>query len=225
VALNCAALAETLLESELFGHEKGAFTGATQMKRGRFELAHTGTLFLDEIGDMSVNLQPKLLRVLQERQFERLGGGERLITVDVRVIAATNRDLAHAMEEKAFREDLYYRLNVFPIQIPPLRDRREDIIPLAEHFAGKISARMGEPPKPLSPEMQQILSGYDWPGNVRELQNALERALINPGDRLAVRAFRSTRFQDAYVALELQNLTTGSALTLRGEASAPRTAE
>ncbi|MBI3949994.1 MAG: sigma-54-dependent Fis family transcriptional regulator [Acidobacteria bacterium] len=177
VAVNCAALTETLLESELFGHEKGAFTGASQTKRGRFELAHGGTLFLDEIAEMSVNLQAKLLRVLQEQQFERVGG-TRTITVDVRVIAATNKNLVPALEEKTFREDLYYRLSVFPIHIPPLRERREDILPLAEYLVRKISGRMGQSPKPLNAEVRQALYHYHWPGNVRELQNALERALI-----------------------------------------------
>ncbi len=177
VAVNCAALAESLLESELFGHEKGAFTGAVQSRRGRFELAHGGTLFLDEIGEMSANLQAKLLRVLQEQQFERLGG-TRTILVDVRVIAATNRDLKRALEDRTFRDDLYYRLSVFPIQIPPLRERREDILALAEYFARKISARMGRAFDSFSPEAQARLRQYDWPGNVRELQNAVERALI-----------------------------------------------
>jgi DNA-binding NtrC family response regulator len=177
VAVNCAALAETLLESELFGHEKGAFTGAVQARRGRFELAHGGTLFLDEVGEMSVNLQAKLLRVLQEQQFEMVGG-TRTITVDVRIIAATNKELARALEDKSFREDLYYRLSVFPIPIPPLRERREDILPLAEFLARKISMRMGRHFNALSSEAQKILYNYGWPGNVRELQNALERSLI-----------------------------------------------
>jgi DNA-binding NtrC family response regulator len=177
VAVNCAALTETLLESELFGHEKGAFTGATQARRGRFELAHGGTLFLDEIGEMGQNLQTKLLRVLQERAFERVGG-TRLLTVDVRVIAATNRDLKKAMEEKSFREDLFYRLNVFPIETPPLRERRSDIIPLSKYFIAKISKRMGIKSKPMSPEGQQALLSHGWPGNIRELQNAIERSLI-----------------------------------------------
>ena len=177
VAVNCAALTESLLESELFGHEKGAFTGAVQNRRGRFELANGGTLFLDEIGEMSVNLQAKLLRVLQEQQFERVGG-TRAIVVDVRVIAATNKDIAKAMSENAFREDLYYRLSVFPIHIPPLRERRDDIFPLAEYFAGKITARMGRHFRGFAPEAQNILQRYDWPGNVRELINAIERSLI-----------------------------------------------
>ena len=177
VAVNCAALTETLLSSELFGHEKGAFTGATAAKPGRFELAHGGTLFLDEIGEMSVDLQTTFLRVLQDRQFERVGG-TRTITVDVRVIAATNRNLMQAIEQKTFREDLYYRLNVFSIQIPPLRERKEDIEPITEYFLKKISARNGFPLKSLNSQVKQIFYQYNWPGNVRELQNAIERALI-----------------------------------------------
>jgi DNA-binding NtrC family response regulator len=177
VALNCAALSETLLESELFGHEKGAFTGATQTRQGRFELAHGGTLFLDEIAEMNLDLQVKLLRVLQEREFERVGG-TRTITVDVRVIAATNRDLAGWLKERRFREDLFYRLSVFPIHLPPLRERREDIAPLAEHFLSKLVKRMGSGKKRISTAAESLLYQYDWPGNVRELQNAIERALI-----------------------------------------------
>lgn len=177
VAINCAALSETLLESELFGHEKGAFTGAVQTRQGRFELAHGGTLFLDEIAEMNSDLQAKLLRVLQEREFERVGG-TRTITVDVRVIAATNRDLASFMKSGRFRGDLYYRLNVFPIHLPPLRERKEDIVPLADHFLAKFIKRMGIGPKRLTAEAQSVLSHYEWRGNVRELQNAIERALI-----------------------------------------------
>jgi DNA-binding NtrC family response regulator len=177
VAINCAAIPETLLESELFGHEKGSFTGATQTRRGRFELADEGTLFMDEIAEMDVNLQAKLLRVLQEQQFQRIGG-DRNVTVDVRVIAATNKDLTAAIADRSFREDLYYRLSVFPIHIPPLRERREDILPLAESFARNLSARMGKAVPSLSPEAKELLRDYDWPGNARELANAIERALI-----------------------------------------------
>jgi DNA-binding NtrC family response regulator len=195
VAVNCAALAENLLESELFGHEKGAFTGAVQSRRGRFELAHGGTLFLDEIAEMSVNLQAKLLRVLQEQQFERVGG-TRAILVDVRVIAATNKDLRRALEERSFREDLYYRLYVFPIHIPPLRERRDDILPLAEHFARMISARMGRTFTSFSPAAQSTLQRYDWPGNVRELQNAVERALIVAGSDVVMPADLPFQFQE-----------------------------
>ena len=177
IAVNCAAITETLLESELFGHEKGSFTGANQSRRGRFELADGGTLFLDEIAEMGSSLQAKLLRVLQERQFERIGS-DRTMTVDVRVIAATNKDLAQCLSDKSFREDLYYRLNVFPIHIPPLRERRDDILPLAESFSKKISSRMGKPKASISSEAGELLRSYDWPGNARELANAIERALI-----------------------------------------------
>jgi DNA-binding NtrC family response regulator len=177
VAINCSAIPETLLESELFGHEKGAFTGATQIRRGRFELADGGTLFLDEIAEMSIGLQAKLLRVLQEQQFERIGS-DRTMSVDVRVIAATNKDLAASIANGSFREDLYYRINVFPIHLPPLRERREDILPLAEFFLKKLSARMGQAMSSISPDAKELLRMYDWPGNARELANAIERALI-----------------------------------------------
>ena len=177
VAVNCAALAETLLESEMFGHEKGAFTGATESRRGRFELAQGGTLFLDEVSEMGANLQAKLLRVLEERQFERVGG-TRTLSVDVRVIAATNRDPASAVEAGSLRGDLYYRLNVFPVHIPALRDRKADVFPLAEHFVKKVSARMGQHAKQFSTAARDEICRYDWPGNVREIQNAIERALI-----------------------------------------------
>jgi two-component system response regulator FlrC len=184
VPVNCAALTETLLESELFGHEKGAFTGATQSRRGRFELANGGTLFLDEVGEMGASLQTKLLRVLQEQEFERVGG-TRTIKVDVRVIAATNRQPEAAVEAGDLRADLYYRLSVFPIHIPPLRLRKEDVLPLAEHFIAEISARMGQQPKSLSAGARERVCAYDWPGNVRELQNAVERALIvSRGDEI-----------------------------------------
>lgn len=177
VAVNCAALAETLLDSELFGHEKGAFTGAVQSRPGRFELAHGGTLFLDEVGEMSLPLQAKLLRVLQERRFERVGG-TRTLEVDVRLIAATNRDLRAAIGKRTFREDLFYRLNVFPIHLPPLRERREDILPLAEHFLRTLRRRMNRSTRQFSAEARRRLLAYAWPGNVRELRNAVERALI-----------------------------------------------
>ncbi|MBN1567836.1 MAG: sigma-54-dependent Fis family transcriptional regulator [Acidobacteria bacterium] len=177
VAVNCAAIPETLLESELFGHEKGAFTGATQTRRGRFELANEGTLFLDEVAEIDMNLQAKFLRVLQEQQFERIGS-DRTISVDVRLIAATNKNLTDAIAAKTFREDLYYRLSVFPIHIPPLRERREDILPLATFFAKNLSARMNRPAPSISPEARELLQSHDWPGNARELANAIERALI-----------------------------------------------
>ncbi|MFQ5411424.1 MAG: sigma 54-interacting transcriptional regulator, partial [Phycisphaerae bacterium] len=185
IAINCAALPETLLESELFGHEKGAFTGAHAEKMGRFEMADGGTLFLDEIGDISQSTQVKLLRVLQEKEFVRVGG-TRTIATDVRIIAATNRDLREAMENGTFREDLYYRLNVFPIQLPPLRRRREDLPMLVEHFIN-VSARELACPKPgVSDEAMALLAGYRWPGNIRELQNVLERAvLLADGEAIA----------------------------------------
>jgi DNA-binding NtrC family response regulator len=177
VAINCSAIPETLLESELFGHEKGAFTGAVQARRGRFELADGGTLFLDEIGEMGVNLQARLLRVLQDQQIERVGS-ERSMTVDIRVIAATNKDLAQAIANGSFREDLYYRLSVFPIHLTPLRERRHDILPLAEFFLKNLSIRLGKSASVIKPEAKELLRRYDWPGNARELANAIERALI-----------------------------------------------
>jgi DNA-binding NtrC family response regulator len=176
IAVNCAALPETLLESELFGHEKGAFTSAVGQRRGRFELANGGTIFLDEVGDVPATMQAKLLRVLQERRFERVGGTES-IEVDVRVIAATNRSLQRLVKQGTFREDLYYRLNVVKIDLPPLRERAEDIPLLATHFCEKYS-RPGEPPKQISPEAMELLLSYRWPGNIRELENAIERACV-----------------------------------------------
>jgi transcriptional regulator with PAS, ATPase and Fis domain len=177
IAVNCAALPETLLESELFGHEKGAFTGAHAQKRGRFELADEGTLFLDEVGDMSLALQVKLLRVLQEQEFTRVGGTE-TIHVDVRTIAATNQDLHRLVEEGRFREDLFYRLNVLPIAVPPLRERREDIALMAEHFLRRYGGSGRGEPRALSSEEMEILMDYAWPGNVRELENFIERACV-----------------------------------------------
>jgi transcriptional regulator with GAF, ATPase, and Fis domain len=177
VAVNCAALTETLLESELFGHEKGAFTGATGQKKGKLELAQGGTLFLDEVTEMAVALQPKLLRALQEREFERVGG-TRTIKADIRLIAATNRDLGEAVAAGIFRKDLYYRLKVVALSMPPLRERREDIPVLADYFIHKISSKGKSKSKTLSPAAQACLMGHDWPGNVRELENAIERALI-----------------------------------------------
>ncbi|RKX24837.1 MAG: sigma-54-dependent Fis family transcriptional regulator [Candidatus Zixiibacteriota bacterium] len=177
IAVNCAALTETLLESELFGHEKGAFTGAIARKRGRFELADKGTIFLDEIGEMSPALQSKLLRVLEERQIVRVGGVDS-IEIDVRVVAATNRDLKETISKGVFREDLYYRLNVFPIHMPNLAERQDDIVPLAEYFL----AQKGFPHRSLSQPVADILMQYDWPGNIRELRNVIERATILAGD-------------------------------------------
>ncbi|MEM5948196.1 nif-specific transcriptional activator NifA [Spirochaetia bacterium 38H-sp] len=177
VKVNCAALPETIIESELFGHEKGAFTGAINRRKGRFELANEGTIFLDEIGDLSPQMQVKLLRVLQEKEFERVGGTE-TIKVNVRVIAATNRNLEKLMEEGKFREDLYYRLNVFPIHIPPLRERKSDIILLADHFTEKYSKQNNKDIQRISTPALNLLTSYHWPGNVRELENCIERAVI-----------------------------------------------
>ncbi|MEK6676129.1 MAG: sigma-54-dependent Fis family transcriptional regulator [Planctomycetota bacterium] len=177
VAVNCAALTETLLESELFGHEKGAFTGAIAQHLGRFELADEGTLFLDEIGDISPSTQVKLLRLLQERAFTRVGG-TKTIACDVRVIAATHRDLKKAILEGRFREDLFYRLNVFPLTLPPLRERCEDIPLLADHFAKVTSHEVGVPVRTVTPETKAVLMGYPWPGNIRELANVIERAVL-----------------------------------------------
>jgi len=177
IAVSCAAIPATLLESELFGYEKGAFTGALTQHKGRFELAHQGTIFLDEIGDLLPETQSKLLRVLQEREFERLGG-TKTIKVDVRVIAATNQNLEEKMKQKLFREDLFYRLNVFPIYVPPLRDRKDDIIILAEHFLDYYAKQMNKDIKKFSDEVIERLIQYPWPGNVRELQNVIERAVV-----------------------------------------------
>jgi DNA-binding NtrC family response regulator len=177
IAINCVGLGKELLESELFGHEKGAFTGAHQLKKGRMELAHGGTVFLDEVGDISAELQTKLLRFLQERDFERVGGTQS-ISVDVRVIAATNRDLPSAMKEGRFREDLYYRLNVIPIVIPPLRERREDIPVLAQYFMRRFAAETKKIFSEISVDAEAKLVGYPWPGNVRELANVIERAAV-----------------------------------------------
>ncbi|MGJ5816526.1 sigma-54 interaction domain-containing protein [Paludibaculum fermentans] len=177
VSLNCAAIPGPLLESELFGHERGAFTGAVTQTRGRFQHADQGTLFLDEIGDMPLELQPKLLRALQEQEFERLGGG-RTIQVNVRVVAATNQNLAQLVDEKRFRADLYYRLNVIPIELPPLRDRKEDIPLLVEHFVRKFSARFDKPAEAVPETVMSLLKAHDWPGNIRELQNFVERAVV-----------------------------------------------
>jgi formate hydrogenlyase transcriptional activator len=177
VRTSVAALPASLLESELFGHEKGAFTGATMSRAGRLELANRGTLFLDEVGDIPGEVQPKLLRVLQEREFERLGS-TRTQRVDVRIVAATNRDLERMVEDGSFRSDLYYRLNVFPIGIPPLRERVEDIPRLALHFARQCSRRLGRPVAVISDAVNEALQRWSWPGNIRELQNVIERAVI-----------------------------------------------
>jgi formate hydrogenlyase transcriptional activator len=183
IKLNCAAIPFDLLESELFGHEKGAFTGAIAQKVGRFELADKGTLFLDEIGDIPPGLQPKLLRVLQEQEFERLGG-TRTHQVDVRLVAATNRNLAEMVKRNEFRSDLFYRLNVFPIPLPPLRARREDIPSLVEHFVEVYARRMGKQIDQISAETMSELTSYTWPGNIRELQNFIERSVILSSEKI-----------------------------------------
>ncbi len=177
IAINCAAIPHTLIESELFGHEKGAFTGADKQKAGKFEMGHGGTVFLDEIGDLSMEAQPKVLRFLQEREFERVGGTETLKS-DVRVICATNKNLEEQVEKGTFRQDLFYRINVFPLTLPPLRERGNDIILLAEHFLQRFSQSMGKPNPQIEETAKRILKKYAWPGNVRELENAIERAVI-----------------------------------------------
>jgi formate hydrogenlyase transcriptional activator len=206
VKVNCAAIPSGLLESELFGHERGAFTGAIGQRIGRFELANKGTLFLDEIGDTPLELQPKLLRVLQEQEFERLGS-TRTQRVDVRVVAATNADLAPMVAEKKFRSDLYYRLNVFPIGVPPLRDRRDDIPRLVRHFANKYARRMEKRIEKISKRTMEALCRHTWPGNIRELQNLMERAvLLSPGPSLRV------PLTDISNVVDLSGASDGSAL-------------
>ena len=200
VAVNCAAISETLMESEIFGHEKGAFTGASQARRGRLELADGGTLFLDEIGELKLELQAKLLRVLQERRFERVGG-TRTIEVDVRWIAATNRNLEEMVARGGFREDLYHRLAVFPLQLPPLRERRRDILPLAETLLARISAEVGRPPLSMDEQARSRIREATWPGNVRELANTLERAtILAEGDVLRGEDLRISTVQPARAA-------------------------
>jgi formate hydrogenlyase transcriptional activator len=184
VALNCAAIPGALIESELFGHERGAFTGACRQTKGRFQTADGGTLFLDEIGDMPLELQPKLLRALQEREFERLGSAQ-TVRVNVRVMAATNQDLEQLVARKLFRADLYYRLNVIPIRLPPLRERVQDIVPLTEYFVAKFAASLNKPIDVIPDDVAAVLKAHDWPGNIRELQNFIERAvLFSPGSAL-----------------------------------------
>ncbi|MCA1732003.1 MAG: sigma-54 dependent transcriptional regulator, partial [Acidobacteria bacterium] len=182
IAVNCAAIPDELIESELFGHRKGSFTGASEERKGKFELADGGTLFLDEIGDMSLRTQAKVLRALQEQQFQRVGGHQ-TIEVDVRVIAATNKDLEEEINNGAFREDLFFRLNVLPIAVPPLRERGSDILLLADHFLRRFAADSGQKPKRLSADAEQKLAAYYWPGNVRELRNLMERlTILEPGE-------------------------------------------
>jgi transcriptional regulator with GAF, ATPase, and Fis domain len=177
ISVNCAAIPSSLIASELFGHEKGAFTGALQRRQGRFELAHSGTIFLDEIGELPAETQIALLRVLQERQFERVGGN-RIISTDVRIVAATNRDLAAAIASGTFRADLFYRLNVFPIHVPPLRDRREDIPMLVEYFVKRYAETARKQISKIDKHTLKLCQSYDWPGNIRELQNIIERSVI-----------------------------------------------
>jgi len=217
VKLNCAAIPFDLLESELFGHEKGAFTGAVTQKIGRFEMADTGTLFLDEIGDIPLALQPKLLRVLQEKEFERLGSG-RTHQIDVRLIAATHRDLTEMVRRREFRSDLYYRLNVFPVLVPHLRERREDIQLLVSHFVEVFAQRMGKHIDQIPQATMNALIAYPWPGNVRELQNLIERAVIRSDDGVLsnplprseedahTATFPENTFMDSQRALILQTL-------------------
>jgi formate hydrogenlyase transcriptional activator len=184
VALNCAAIPSALLESELFGHEKGAFTGAWAQTKGRFQMAEGGTLFLDEIGDLPLELQPKLLRALQEREFERLGSNQ-TVRINVRVVAATNQDLGQLVNKKLFRADLFYRLNVIPLFLPPLRERVQDILPLTEFFVAKFAASLSKPIEVIPDDVIEVLKAHDWPGNIRELQNFIERAvLFSPGSVL-----------------------------------------
>jgi transcriptional regulator with GAF, ATPase, and Fis domain len=203
VSVNCAALAQGLISSELFGHEKGSFTGAMQRRVGRFELADGGTIFLDEVGDIPPDTQVALLRVLQERQFERVGGTQP-IHVDVRVIAATHRDLRTAIADGRFREDLYYRLNVFPIETPPLRERKDDVLTLVEYFVQRYAKKAGKSIRTIEKKTLERLQAYNWPGNIRELQNVIERSVIlSSGDMFAV--------DDVWLSNESSQATPGAA--------------
>jgi len=215
VKVNCAAIPLDLLESELFGHERGAFTGAIAQKIGRFELADKGTLFLDEVGDIPLPLQPKLLRVLQEQEFERLGSG-RTHRVDVRVVAATHRDLEQMVKRNEFRSDLYYRLNVFPVLLPPLRARQEDIPKLVTHFVGFYARQIGKPIEHIAEETMAALLSYPWPGNVRELQNLIERAVILSCDGVLPNPLPSNHQETVTVVSNSTNLKeVGRALILQ----------
>jgi transcriptional regulator with GAF, ATPase, and Fis domain len=186
ISVNCASIPSSLIASELFGHEKGAFTGAVQRRQGRFELAHSGTIFLDEVGDLPPEAQVSLLRVLQERQFERVGGNQ-VLTTDVRVIAATNRDMAAAIAAGTFRSDLFYRLNVFPIEVPPLRKRKEDIPMLVEYFVKRYAEKAGKQIRKIETNTLELCQAYSWPGNIRELQNIVERSVIlSSGDTFRI---------------------------------------
>jgi len=208
VRMNCAAIPSGLLESELFGHERGAFTGALMQRKGRFELADRGTLFLDEIGDISLELQPKLLRAVQEQEFERLGSAS-TIHVNVRMIAATHRDLRAMIQEEKFREDLFYRFNVFPIEIPPLRERREDIPLLVNYFVSKLSQRMRKQITSVSRQTMDVLTNHSWRGNVRELANFIERAVIvTRGEELEVPAAMLPTASETVVAVSSPSSTT-----------------
>ncbi|MGB8508303.1 MAG: sigma-54 dependent transcriptional regulator [Pyrinomonadaceae bacterium] len=211
VAVSCATLPESLIESELFGHEKGSFTGATQARKGRFELADTGTLFLDEIGELSATVQVKLLRVLQERAFERVGG-TRTLDVDIRLIAASNRDLESEVETGAFRRDLFYRINVVPLHLPPLRERREDIPLLAAHFAAKAAEKHGRATPDLEPILLEALQEYDWPGNTRELENLIERLVV-----LTAELRLGTEFLPEKMLRARRDATPDAALTPAGD--------
>jgi formate hydrogenlyase transcriptional activator len=214
VKVNCAAISAGLVESELFGHEKGAFTGAVGKHKGRFELAHGGTLFLDEIGELPLETQVKLLRVLQEREFERVGGNES-IRVDVRVIAATNRNLPQMVARRQFREDLYYRLNVFPVALPPLRERADDIPPLVQAFLRRFARQAGKRIDDVAPQAMWRLLAYKWPGNVRELQNVIERAVVF--------ARRNVLDLDALPDLSASPAEAAVGPTLSADGPAPRT--
>jgi formate hydrogenlyase transcriptional activator len=214
VRLNCAAIPLDLLESELFGHEKGAFTGAIAQKIGRFEVADKGTLFLDEIGDIPSALQPKLLRVLQEQEFERLGS-TRTHQMDVRLVAATNRDLMEMVNRGEYRNDLYYRLNVFPIQLPPLRERSEDIPALVTHFVERFGRRMSREIEHIPSETMSALTSYPWPGNIRELQNLIERAVILSNDGVLPNPLPATGVHRVAAALTTTASATPDATTLR----------
>jgi DNA-binding NtrC family response regulator len=219
VAINCAAIPENLLETELFGHEKGAFTGAANRKPGKFELAHRGTLFLDEIGELPLTLQPKILRALEDRRFERVGGTS-LISVDVRVVAATNRNLRAAIAARQFREDLFFRLSVFPITIPPLRDRPTDITMLAKHFIEKFCRDINKNTLSLAPSAVDELLKYPWPGNVRELQNCIERAVIlTEGDTIHARHLNLS-FRDALPSAAAEDDGLWSRIDLSGTLAA-----
>jgi transcriptional regulator with GAF, ATPase, and Fis domain len=217
IHFNCAALPETLVESELFGHEKGAFTGAANMKPGRFELANHGTIFLDEIGKVSLAVQSKLLRVVEEKEFERVGG-TRTLKADVRIIAATNLDIEDAIHRNEFREDLYYRLNILPIVLPPLRERKEDIPYLVQHFLAKVSRDLGRAPKDLEPSVLDLFFSYSWPGNIRELEAAIHRAFVLAGgETLTVADFGwiALHVQDSPAALARPPEVPGLSPTIR----------